>query len=315
MQDVRLRVGVALWEFHGARGVVAVVVLDAAAGMGSSVPAANASCFSIFGIGNTADCTSTLTSVAIAIGNGAQAHASGFLGAAYSLGNAAEADATGPTLAFAAGPGTVSVAEGILNTAIATGADTNVNNYSEAVAGFSKSDFANIAVTLASDSYAGAGGYNNAVGGGNLALNLGVGNDVEANGFLNSAFGVGGKKGSAYPNNTVYATGTLNSATSVGGNGNSVYGGYSASSLLNLAFSAFGSGNTVSAGNPGPFALAGTIFKSGATVTKEKPGININGFKVPNTAAAVRSANAVKPSAAVKLSATVRPSAATKAKS
>ena len=76
--------------------------------MGVSVPAANASCFSIFGIGNGNGCTSSGLSVAIGIGANAVANASGFLGAAYSIGSAAEAYASGPTLAFAVGPATVS---------------------------------------------------------------------------------------------------------------------------------------------------------------------------------------------------------------
>ena len=41
----------------------------------AAAPAANATCASFFGIGNSANCTSTLFSAAIAIGDGAQAHA------------------------------------------------------------------------------------------------------------------------------------------------------------------------------------------------------------------------------------------------
>jgi len=79
--------------------------------------------------------------------------------------------------------------------------------------------------------------------------------------------------------------------------------------VLNLAFNAFGSNNYVAAGKPGSFALAGALFTNGTTVTKEPPGIAINNIRVPNTAAAVRPASAVKRGAAA------RPSASTNAKS
>ncbi len=59
--------------------------LFASAGLGSA-PTANATCASFFGIGNSADCTSTLFSVAVAIGDGAVAHADGLLGAAVVVG-------------------------------------------------------------------------------------------------------------------------------------------------------------------------------------------------------------------------------------
>ena len=59
--------------------------LFASAGLGLA-PTANATCASFFGIGNSADCTSTLFSVAFAIGDGAQAHADGLFGAAFVVG-------------------------------------------------------------------------------------------------------------------------------------------------------------------------------------------------------------------------------------
>ncbi len=59
-------------------GAAATGVLAAAA-LGSA-PSANASCASFFGLGNSADCSSTPLSIAIAIGNGASAHANGLFG-------------------------------------------------------------------------------------------------------------------------------------------------------------------------------------------------------------------------------------------
>ena len=292
-----------------------------------SVPAANATCFSIFGVGNGHGCTSTLTSVAIGIGTGAVANASGFLGAAYAIGNGAEADASGIALALAAGPQSLAQVVGNLSAASATGTQGGTA-YAEAQAGYDEfgnphsSDFANIAVTLASDSYAVAGGLGEDfgvthLGAGNVALNLGVGNNVQALGFLNSALAIGGSKPYGNQgNNEVYAAGTLNNASHIFGNGNLVQAGSSAKSLLNLAFNAFGNRNGAFAGSPGSFALAGAIFTNDATVIRETPGININGVKVPNTAAAVRAARAVKPgtAGAVRAARAVKPSAATTAK-
>src|ERR1700759_495604 len=71
-----------------ARAVASGVL--ASAGLGFA-PTANASCASFFGIGNSANCTSTLLSVAFAIGNGASAHADGFLGASFAVGTGASA--------------------------------------------------------------------------------------------------------------------------------------------------------------------------------------------------------------------------------
>ena len=79
-----------------------------------------------------------------------------------------------------------------------------------------------------------------------------------ANGTLDSAISVGGNQ--PYIDNTVYATGVLNSAFNLGGNKNKVTAG------------------------PGPFALAGSIFQTGATVTKVGPGFAV-GTRVGGAAA------------------------------
>ncbi|PRC44236.1 hypothetical protein C6A85_000000101275, partial [Mycobacterium sp. ITM-2017-0098] len=58
----------------------------------AGTPAANATCFSIFGIGNGNGCTSNLTSYAFALGDGATADAStGFFGGAFASGTNAHA--------------------------------------------------------------------------------------------------------------------------------------------------------------------------------------------------------------------------------
>ena len=66
-------------------GALAVALGVGATGLGLA-PTANATCASIFGIGNSADCTSTLFSGALAIGDGAVAHADGLFGAAFVVG-------------------------------------------------------------------------------------------------------------------------------------------------------------------------------------------------------------------------------------
>ena len=70
-------------------GAVTSAIL-ASAGLGLS-PTVNATCASFFGIGNSANCTSTLFGVALAIGDEASAHALGFFGASFAIGTAATA--------------------------------------------------------------------------------------------------------------------------------------------------------------------------------------------------------------------------------
>jgi hypothetical protein len=90
-------------------GAIAVGALAAGtlatAGLGSA-PTANATCASVFGIGNSAQCTSTLFNLAIAVGTNAEAHAGGMLpfGAAVAFGNGAVAEIdTGFSLAVTVG--------------------------------------------------------------------------------------------------------------------------------------------------------------------------------------------------------------------
>lgn len=246
---------------------------------------ASASCLSFSGINVGSGCTSSLFGLAVGLGTGASAYAGAF-SSAFSIGKGAIATSSGTLdLTVAAGPASwAKVDGGLFNAAVAAGS-TGGPNFAEAEAGASKKDVANLAVSLGSDSYAYAGGFNpTTTGAANVAVNLGVGNDVEAYGLLNGALGVGGTK--PYTNNYVVASGILNSASSFGGNLNSVQAGTTPSAFANSAFNAFGSGNSVTAG-AGPATLAGSLFTSGATVTKTKFGININGIKVPNTAASV----------------------------
>jgi hypothetical protein len=254
-------------------------------GIGSA-STADASCLSFSGINIGSGCTSSLFGIAIALGTGATADAGGLFSASYSIGDGATATTTGPLgLAVAAGPASLAqVLGGAFNVAVAVGA-TGGENFAQADAGYGAFDFANLAVTLGNNSYAFAGAPTpEELGAGNIAINLGEGNDVEAVGFLNGALGVGGKE--PYINNLVVASGVFNSASSIGGDLNTVIAGTSSSAFANSAFNVFGRGNTVTAGT-GPFTLAGSIFQNGATVTKARAGFNINGLRVPDTAAAI----------------------------
>ena len=89
-------------------------------------PSANATCASFFGIGNSAECSSTLFSVAFAIGDGATAHADGVLGASFAVGTGAAATSGGAlTLASAVGNNVTASAQGLFGTALSLGGDGN----------------------------------------------------------------------------------------------------------------------------------------------------------------------------------------------
>src|ERR1700750_640362 len=89
--------------------------LVASAGLGLA-PTAKATCASFFGIGSGGDCTSNLFSVAIAIGDGAVAHADGLFGAAFVVGANSAAHTTSASVFNVAtslfGDGNVVTAEG-----------------------------------------------------------------------------------------------------------------------------------------------------------------------------------------------------------
>jgi len=118
---------------------------------------------------------------------------------------------------------------------------------------------------------------------GTLSVALGVspvGNpDTAANGFGNVALNLFGGGTSRIESN-----GYFNIAANLLGNDNVVSTvGSIGPSLPDVAFNAFGSRNTVSAG-PGPLAFAESIFQNGATVTRASTGVNINGLSVPGVA-------------------------------
>lgn len=227
-----------------------------AGGFGAA-PTANATCASLFGIGNSSECSSTPLSIAIAIGTGATAKAEGLFGSAFAFGANAEASTSNAfTFASAIGDDSTAGSGGIFGVAAAwgpksiaqTGGDPSLGGL-----GF------NIAVNVSPVNQAfqavAAGGV------GNLAVNL---------------FGY-----STGPTPTVTAYGFANSASNIGGENSFAQTAGSFSS----AFNVLGSGNFVVAGT-GPFAVAGSVLQTSSTVTKFEPGFNINGFRVPSSAAA-----------------------------
>jgi len=272
----------------GGRAVLGALVSGVlAAGALSGGPAANATCASFFGIGNSANCTSGFSSIAVALGPNATATAQGILGAALAIGTGAEALTSGNaaigqgilgaavaigtdseawtygngSLSLAAGPKERAFSFGTLSTALAVGVGVG-STYALVVAGDSDSDVLNLAIGIGKDvaAWAGANLYYPQTDRGNVAFSLGEGGMAASAGTLSSAINVGGN--GAFIDNGVRAGGLLNTAVNLGGNNNSVGAG------------------------PGPLAIAVSAFRSGATVTKFGPGFNVNGCRLPNTAAA-----------------------------
>lgn len=229
-----------------------------------SAPSAAAGCISAFGLGNGTDCSSTVASIAVAVGPGAQAHADGLLGAAFAFGTNSLAfvfSDAGGNLAIAVGENAKSLAGGAGSVGLAAGKGLLVQ------AGTSTTSIANIVVSLGN----GKSSVTSAFGIGNVAVNLFGDLFVSANGNLNTAVNVGGS------NTAVSASGNLNAATNLFGTNNRVV--VNRPATISWAFNAFGGNNSVTAG-PGPLAVAGSIAQTGMTITRAAPGININGFTI-----------------------------------
>ena len=255
--------------FTGALALSALTVgAIAAAGLGSA-PTANATCASFFGISTSAECSSTPLSIAIAIGTGAQAKADGLFGSAFALGtNALAYTNEAFNFATAAGDNSLAVGSGLFGITAALGPSTQ-------------------AQTTGNPSLGNLGA--------NIALNISPGNETPyltaANGTGNVALNLFGTNNGGI--NGTLATGVATTATNIGGRNTlvSADGGF-----LNSAFTVLGSGNSVFAG-PGPLATAGSMVQPSSTVTKQQLVFNINGVRIPNTAA-VEDNKKPKPAAA-----------------
>jgi hypothetical protein len=237
-------------------GSVVVVLGAVASGLAaaamSGAGTARATCASISGIGNSAECNSTPTSFAVGIGPNTFASANGLFTGAIAVGlNNGAADSTFAysegafSLALASGKNTEADAIGNLSLAAAVGD----NLYAQAGSGFgvgeSLGDNLNVALNLAPGETGGPFGIDNsvyAIGQGNLAVNL-------------------GGTSSATRINLEQAFGNFNAAFNLGGKGNVVSAGNlffddvpAGPSTGGVAFNAVGNDNDVTAIGPGAFA-------------------------------------------------------------
>ncbi|WP_059017094.1 hypothetical protein [Mycobacterium sp. M26] len=301
------------------------VVLSAALAAGSLVgaPSANATCASVFGLGNSADCTSGLFSVAIAIGPNAKATALAPLSLSLALGGSATSTAeagmpiNGGNLTLAIGG--VAATKGLGNLAVGIGGSAFANGGINAALTLlpnggltSANGYASLAVlafsTAGGNVYT-SGNLNASVvtlSNGGVASSKGNGNlAVSALGSFASAYieGNGNLAGVLLSNSgQALANGNFNNAFTVAVDGAwAQAGSTSQPSTLATAFNVF-SRNSQALTRGGPFAYAGSILQDGPTITQTGTGFNINGFKVGGAAAVNRtkagSANATKATAA-----------------
>lgn len=253
---------------HRTRTICSVIGSSVAAVTATLVaaPAANASCASFFGIGNSAFCTSTPTSVAIAIGN-ATAHADGLFGAALAIGDNAQATVTEGGLfnlstalgddSAAASAYNLSLAVAVGQKSTATAAEQPGNNLR----------IANVAVTFIPGLQNGSAKSD---GVGSVALN------IFADSSTAFAQGVGTSAVVAGTYNTsTLALDQFSSATAILTRDAVV----SAYGTANAAVSLFSRSVGVQAYS-GPLAFAGTILAQNVSITKAGPGFNINGVAV-----------------------------------
>ncbi|SBS73239.1 exported hypothetical protein [uncultured Mycobacterium sp.] len=256
------------------------------AGLGASAlaatlgtaPQASASCASFFGVGNSSDCVSSPTSIAIALGPGARAYALGTLGSAISVGSLSYSITEGGTAAASAtalgnGAGAYVYNDGRLSTAFAAGtnAASIVNGgalelsgaFGDRTVGYTgpaasgKPAYGNLAIAMGNSPY-----FSQAVarGTGNIALNV-----------------ISPSSAKAFGSNVV-ASGAYNFASSLFSRDSLVFAGYGGKQQIgsrNVAFSIFGRGNDVEAHGPG--SIVGSLFQAAATVFREGPGLTING--------------------------------------
>ena len=286
----------------GAVGMLGATVLTGAlvATALTSPATANATCASFFGIGNSAQCTSSLTSIAIALGPGTTAKATGLFTVAIANGLGNSATQTTVTtaggrfnLAYAGGPDSAAQTRSNFTIGVAQGKMATV-----AVGNINDKDFFNIALNLGSRGLVKPGMTATdsvlVAGNGNLAVNLfdgwgDTGGFMEVVGNLNSAFSLGGRGNSLSAGTFKLVLGPPEPAN--------------LSTVVNL----FGTNNIVQA-LKGPLSIAGSIGQTGKTIKQTGPGINVNNTVVLSAAATGASKRA--PSAAATASSSKRPAAA-----
>lgn len=226
----------------------------------ASAPEANATCASFFGIGNSANCTSTLTTVAFAFGEDAQAHAGGVLGAAISFGNSSSATTAGfGNLAVNNGNGSSAYVGGNFSTAIGWG--VNDATVSAGTGGQGANNWWNAAIAFGARSDETTNVTVNGIA--NLGVNFIGSGDIDAEGT-----------GTV----TVNALGGLNNLVNHG-NLSNVSSFISANTTINntgtlsWAWDVVGATNTVE--TTGGFSVAGALFQENETVVQNGPGVNL----------------------------------------
>jgi hypothetical protein len=229
-----------------------------------SVPTANASCASFFGIGSGGLCSSTLTSIAIAIGTNAEAHADGIFGAAITLGNSSSAFIDSGALlnlAFTQGNSNMTSAGGLASIA---SVGSGINQLVQAgIGAITSGDIGNFASSFASPDAT----QTIALGIGNLSMNLAGSGYVGGDGVGLATLNVVGL-GSQLSNGGVF-----NTVANVSGNNNKITNTVGRGGIGNLAFNVIGNDNVVRTG--GTLAVAGAIGSIGQTVNQDGFGVNI----------------------------------------
>lgn len=230
----------------------------------AAAPAADATCASAFGFGSGGQCSSTLFSVAIALGENAEAHADGILGAALTLGGSSSAAVAAGALlnlAVTIGDNNSTVAGGIASAALVA---NSVNQTVLAGAdGFDSGTVANLAISLASPQAT----ETIANGIANVTVNLAGSGNVYGRGIgLTTLNAVG-------LSSTLYNAGLFNTVVNVLGNNNLMSNLDGQGGLGNLAFTVIGSDNFIT--TSGALAVAGALGSSGQAVNQAGPGVTV----------------------------------------
>lgn len=246
-----------------AMGSVAAAALTVVATVG--VPSANATCASLFGLGSGGQCTSTVTSIAIAIGDNAEAHADGMLGAALTLGaNATASTNAGALLNLAVNLAQNSLvnAGGIVSFAFA--ANSTNQTVLAGDGGYDAGNIGNFAVSLTSPEAT----RTIASGIGNLAVNFAGSGSVFARGVgLTTLNAVG-------LNSTLDNGALFNTIVNVVGNNNTIANLDNQGGIGNIAVNLVGSDNALF--TSGSLAVAGAFGSTGQILTQTGPGVNVS---------------------------------------
>ncbi|WP_328357005.1 hypothetical protein OG976_01635 [Mycobacterium sp. NBC_00419] len=169
---------------------------------------------------------------------------------------------------------------GVLNVASTLGSNT------AASAGTTTDDVANVAVSLCDNANSSAGGTFGTAGFGNVAINIGSGDNVTLN--RSAAVGLLDMSNNVGTRNQAAAVGVANFANNFGGSDNSalVNAGTALSHPgLSHAFNVFGKGNSATA-TTGPFAVAGNLLGTGKNTAQSGSGVNIKSAGATNSGGA-----------------------------